>query len=106
AGSDAFNNEIEALQKTIDQYCDKLDGLVAGISVGSEDLYRNSPTGIVNGENPGTNPDVLVDYIGRVRETVKGSCLSDVPIGHVDTWTAFANSSNNAVIEALDWLGM
>lgn len=106
AGGEAFNNEIEALQKTIDQYCGKLDGLVAGISVGSEDLYRNSPTGIVNNENPGANPDVLVDYIGRVRETIKGSCLSDVPIGHVDTWTAFANSSNNAVIEALDWLGM
>ena len=106
AGEDAFNNEIEALQKTIDQYCDRLDGLVAGISVGSEDLYRISPTGIQNGENPGANPDTLVNYISRVRDTVKGSCLSNAPIGHVDTWTAYANSSNQALIEACDWLGM
>jgi len=106
AGDEAFNGEIEALQKTIDQYCDQLDGLVAGISVGSEDLYRNSPTGIENGEYAGANPDTLVGYIERVRETIKGSCLSDAPIGHVDTWTAYDNSSNSAVIEACDWLGM
>lgn len=106
AGEESFNNEIAALQKTIDQYCDKLDGLVAGISVGSEDLYRNSPTGIGNGENPGTNPETLADYISQVRKTIKGTCLSDAPIGHVDTWTAYANSSNQALIEACDWLGM
>jgi len=106
AGDEAFNNEIAALQKTIDQYCDQLDGLVAGISVGSEDLYRNSPTAIRNGENPGANPDVLVRYINRVRETIKDTCLSDVGIGHVDTWTAYDNSSNSAVVDALDWVGM
>lgn len=27
-------------------------------------------------------------------------------MGHVDTWTAYDNSSNSAVIEACDWLGM
>lgn len=106
AGDEAFSNEIAALQKTIDQYCDQLDGLVAGISVGSEDLYRNSPTAIRNGENPGTNPDVLVRYIERVRDTIQGTCLSDIGIGHVDTWTAYDNSSNSAVVDALDWVGM
>ena len=91
---------------TIDQYCGQLDGLVAGISVGSEDLYRNSPTGIENGEWAGANPGTLAGYIGRVRETIKGTCLSSAPIGHVDTWTAYANGSNSALIEACDWLGM
>lgn len=107
SGGDAqFAAEIEALTNTIDQYCDQLDDLVAGISVGSEDLYRISPTGIAAGENPGVGPDVLVNYISKVRETIKGSCLSDVPIGHVDTWNAYSNASNNALIEACDWLGM
>lgn len=106
AGEAAFNGEIEALQKTIDQYCDQLDGLVAGISVGSEDLYRISPIGIGNNENPGASPDTLVGYIDQVRKTIAGTCLSNAPIGHVDTWTAYDNSSNSALIEALDWVGM
>lgn len=106
AGQDNFNNEIEALQKTIDQYCDQLDGLVAGISVGSEDLYRDSPIGMEAGENPGAGPKVLAGYIKQVRETIKGSCLKDAPIGHVDTWTAYVNGTNQPLIEACDWLGM
>jgi glucan endo-1,3-beta-D-glucosidase len=106
ASGDGFANEISALKNTADQYCDQLDGLVAGISVGSEDLYRISPTGLKNNENPGAGPDVLVDYIKQTRDAIKGTCLESVPIGHVDTWTAYANASNNALIEACDWLGM
>ncbi|KAF4991703.1 hypothetical protein FGRMN_7648 [Fusarium graminum] len=106
ASGDGFANEIEALKNTADQYCDQLDDLVAGISVGSEDLYRISPTGIAANENPGAGPDVLVDYIKQTREAIKGTCLESVPIGHVDTWTAYANGSNIALIEACDWLGM
>ncbi|RGP59594.1 murein transglycosylase [Fusarium sporotrichioides] len=106
ASGNGFANEIAALKNTVDQYCDQLDGLVAGISVGSEDLYRISPTGLKNDENPGADPAVLVDYIKQTREAIKGTCLESVPIGHVDTWTAYANTSNNAVIEACDWLGM
>ncbi|KAF4976333.1 hypothetical protein FZEAL_6977 [Fusarium zealandicum] len=106
AGGEAFNNEIAALKNTAAQYCGQIDDLVAGISVGSEDLYRNSPTGIKAKENPGTNPDVLIDYISKTRQAIKGTCLEAVPIGHVDTWTAYANDSNNALIDACDWLGM
>ncbi|KFA49052.1 hypothetical protein S40293_06181 [Stachybotrys chartarum IBT 40293] len=106
AGDDAFGNELAALQRTIDQYCSQLDGLVAGISVGSEDLYRISPTAIANNEYAGASPDKLVGYIARVRDTIRGSCLTDIPIGHVDTWTAYVNGSNSAVIDAIDWLGM
>ncbi|KAG9256436.1 glycoside hydrolase superfamily [Emericellopsis atlantica] len=106
AGDDAFGSEIAALQNTIDQYCDQLDGLVAGISVGSEDLYRISPTGIANDENPGASPDTLVNYIQRTRDTIKGSCLADVPVGHVDTWTAYVNGTNQPVIDAVDFVGM
>ncbi|KYK59587.1 hypothetical protein DCS_00719 [Drechmeria coniospora] len=105
AGESVFLNELAAVEKTIKQYCGALDGLVAGISVGSEDLYRISPIGMENSPDPGASPDTLVSYIEQVRKTVKGTCL-DVPIGHVDTWTAYVNGSNKAVIDAADWLGM
>ncbi|RAL58996.1 hypothetical protein DID88_009025 [Monilinia fructigena] len=41
-----------------------------GISVGSEDLYRNSPTGIAAKAGYGANPDELVNYIKQVREAI------------------------------------
>ncbi|EHK20432.1 glycoside hydrolase family 17 protein [Trichoderma virens Gv29-8] len=106
AGDAAFANEIAALKATISQYCGQLDGLVAGISVGSEDLYRITPTGVASHAGPGAQPGTLVNYINQVRDTVKGSCLSDVPIGHVDTWNAWVLDSNKPVIDAVDWLGM
>lgn len=106
AGRDAFDSELSALEKAISEHGDDLAPLVAGISVGSEDLYRNSPVGIAAGEYAGAEPSTLVDYIDRVRKTIKGTALSDAKIGHVDTWSDFVNGSNSAVIEACDWLGM
>ncbi|WYZ45234.1 hypothetical protein EsH8_VIII_000550 [Colletotrichum jinshuiense] len=106
AGDAAFANELEALKKTVSQYGSQLSGLVAGISVGSEDLYRHSPTGIANGEYSGAEPSTLVKYFEQVREVIKNSPLSSAPLGHVDTWTAWVNGSNKAVIDASDWIGM
>ncbi|KAI7784781.1 gpi-anchored cell wall beta-endoglucanase [Diaporthe eres] len=106
AGDANFANEIAALKSAIGTYGSQLGGLVAGISVGSEDLYRISPTGILNKENPGVGPDVLVGYIKQVRDAIAGTPLSGVPVGHVDTWTAWVNASNDAVISASDWLGV
>uniref|UniRef100_L2GBE6 Probable glucan endo-1,3-beta-glucosidase eglC n=1 Tax=Colletotrichum fructicola (strain Nara gc5) TaxID=1213859 RepID=L2GBE6_COLFN len=106
AGDAAFANELEALKKTVSQYGSQLNGLVAGISIGSEDLYRHSPTGIANGEYAGAEPNTLVGYFDQVREILKGSPLSSAPLGHVDTWTAWVNGSNKAVIDACDWIGM
>lgn len=54
----------------------------------------------------GKNPDDIVNDIKTIRSTISGTKLEGVPIGHVDTWTAWANSSNNAVIDAVDWLGL
>ncbi|KAK5998275.1 putative glucan endo-1,3-beta-glucosidase eglC [Cladobotryum mycophilum] len=106
AGDAAFADEIAALKNTIDQYCDKLDGLVAGISVGSEDLYRVTPIGQASKAGPGAEPETLVKYVKQVRDTIKGSCLEHAPIGHVDTWTAYVEGSNKILIDNLDWLGM
>ncbi|KAG6311689.1 hypothetical protein E4U22_002479 [Claviceps purpurea] len=106
AGQDNFNNELAALKNTIQQYCDQLDGLVAGISVGSEDLYRMTPTSQKNSPDPGASADTLIKYIKEVRSAVKGSCLEKAPIGHVDTSDAYAIEANLAVIDELDWVGM
>ncbi|KAH8889817.1 glycoside hydrolase [Thozetella sp. PMI_491] len=107
SGGDAnFANELSALKKAISQYGKDLAPLVAGISVGSEDLYRISPTGILNHENVGTGPDVLAGYIKQVRDAISGTALSGASIGHVDTWTAWVNASNKATIDAVDWVGV
>lgn len=48
AGQETVTNELTALKSAIDQYGKKFTDLVVGISVGSEDLYRISETGIEN----------------------------------------------------------
>lgn len=105
AGEDAFKQELTALENAIKQYGTRFTSLIAGISVGSEDLYRVSPTGIENKSGAGSTPDALVSYIKQVRSTISGTAASGAKIGHVDTWTAWVNGSNAAVINAVDWLG-
>jgi glucan endo-1,3-beta-D-glucosidase len=100
-----FNYELKALNSAIETYGDKLTDVVVGISVGSEDLYRNSPAGIAAGSYVGSHPEVIVDYIQQVRKAVDGTALKDTPIGHVDTWTAWTNSSNQAVTDNCDFVG-
>lgn len=106
AGDAAITNEIQALLSAIEQYGTDFTSLVAGISVGSEDLYRISPTGILNKENPGADPLTIAGYIKQVRDAIASTSLASAPIGHVDTWTAWVNSSNQAVIDAADWIGV
>ena len=101
-----MTNEISALTAAIQTYGTSFTDLVVGLSVGSEDLYRNSPTGIENDSGIGANPTDIVNYITQVKKALSGTSLSDVSIGHVDTWNAWTNGSNNAVIEAIDWLGV
>jgi glucan endo-1,3-beta-D-glucosidase len=106
SGQANFNNEIAALKSAIQQYGRAFTDLVVGISVGSEDLYRITPTSIQNGGGPGAQPAELLNYIRQTRDAIRGTPLQGKPIGHVDTWTAYVNASNNAVISALDFLGV
>ncbi|KAJ5363668.1 glucan endo-1-3-beta-glucosidase eglC [Penicillium cataractarum] len=99
------DNEIAALKSAISTYGESFTKLVVGISVGSEDLYRNSVTGSENDAGVGINPDLLVTYIKEVKSAISGTTLSGASIGHVDTWDAWTNSSNSAVIDEIDWLG-
>lgn len=106
ADQSAFNNELAALRSALATYGQSFADLIAGISVGSEDLYRISPTGIENHSNPGLGPAEVANYILQVRNLIVGTAASGKPVGHVDTWTAWVNGSNAAVINAVDFLGM
>jgi glucan endo-1,3-beta-D-glucosidase len=105
-GQATVDNEITALKNAIAQYGSEFTSRVVGISVGSEDLYRESPTGIEAMAGIGANPADIVNYINQVRSAIAGTGLSSVPVGHVDTWTAWVNGSNSAVVGASDFLGM
>ncbi|KAF2152167.1 glycoside hydrolase family 17 protein [Myriangium duriaei CBS 260.36] len=107
SGGDAgFQNELNALTAAITQY-PSLASQIVGISVGSEDLYRISPQAVQAGStNPGAEPNTLVGYIGRVNSAIANTAWSSVPVGHVDTWTAFANTSNDAVAAACSFVGV
>jgi glucan endo-1,3-beta-D-glucosidase len=98
-GDQAIVNELAALEAAISQYGTDFTDLVVGISVGSEDLYRDANNEV------GTSAQTLLDCISRVRSTIAGTALEGTPVGHVDTYDSFLNATNTAVIEAIDWLG-
>ncbi len=106
AGESNIQNEIIALKAAISTYGTAFTDLIASISVGSEDLYRISSTGVANKAGIGAEPQDVVNYIGQVRSAIAGTVASGALVGHVDTWTAWVNSSNNAVIDAVDFIGM
>ncbi|KAI1208164.1 glycoside hydrolase family 17 protein, partial [Annulohypoxylon truncatum] len=98
-GDQAIANEIAALKAAINQYGTSFTDLVLGISVGSEDLYRDA-----SGE-VGVSGATLINYISQVRSAIAGTALAGVPVGHVDTYDSFLNATNSAVIDNIDWLG-
>lgn len=58
AGEEIVNNELTAIEAAIEKWGTKFTDLVVGISVGSEDLYRISETGIENDSVSSTNGPV------------------------------------------------
>lgn len=80
-----MDNEIAAVKAAINQFGDSFTSRVAGISVGSEDLYRDSVIGIQNDSGIGAGPDIIAAYIDKVRSALSGTMLGSAPIGHVDT---------------------
>ncbi|EGS17829.1 uncharacterized protein CTHT_0071830 [Thermochaetoides thermophila DSM 1495] len=106
SGTDSIENELSALKKAIKKYGKDFTDLVIGMSIGSEDLYRVSETGIKNKAGVGAGPQTLIKFINDYKKAIADTPLASVPIGHVDTWDAWTNSSNKAVIDALDWIGV
>lgn len=106
SGTDNIDNELAALKNAVTKYGKSFTDLVIGISIGSEDLYRNSVTGVTNGAGVGTQPDVLLGFINAYKKAVADTALANVPVGHVDTWDVWPNATNKAVLDAVDWVGV
>jgi glucan endo-1,3-beta-D-glucosidase len=106
SGTDNIDNELKALSAAVDEYGTKLTDLVIGLSVGSEDLYRVSEPGIRNKAGIGNSAEMIVKFIKTAREKLASTPLKDVKITHVDTWTAWVNTSNKAVIDEIDFLAV
>lgn len=106
SGTSTIDSELKALKTAVDKHGSKLTDLVIGLSVGSEDLYRLSESGIENQAGIGAGPSVVVNFIKKARDAIAGTALSKMPVGHVDSWSAWQNKSNKAVVEAVDFLGM
>lgn len=106
SGTDNIDKEISALKKAVSQYGSKFTDLVIGISIGSEDLYRDSVTGIKNKGGVGNSPKAILGFIDDFKKAFKGTDLSKIPVGHVDTWDAWTNSTVKPVIDAVDFLGV
>lgn len=103
SGTDSIENEINALKAGLEQHGDDLAKLIIGVSIGSEDLYRAGATGVENEAGIGAGPDILVKFIKEFKNEFS---KYDFSIGHVDTWDAWTNGSNSAVIDNVDWLGV
>ncbi|EFQ94769.1 hypothetical protein PTT_07457 [Pyrenophora teres f. teres 0-1] len=101
-----IDGELKALTAAVKQYGTKLTDLVVGCSVGSEDLYRNSIDGVEAKAGVGNSAEMIVKFIKDTRQALAGTPLKDVKITHVDTWTAWVNGSNKAVIDELDFLSV
>ncbi|CCC14351.1 hypothetical protein SMACR_08936 [Sordaria macrospora] len=106
SGTNTIEPEIKALQNAIKKHGKKLTDLIIGASIGSEDLYRVSVTGIKNKSGVGAGPNELVKFIGDWKKAFQGTALANVPIGHVDTWDVWVNGTNKPVIDAVDWVGV
>ncbi|KAL8683292.1 MAG: hypothetical protein Q9224_006698, partial [Gallowayella concinna] len=101
AGQAAFSNETIALTAAIVAYGQQFTDLIAGISVGSEDLYRSSPVGIQNKSPPGDTVVNLTSYIKQTRnvlQTTSNGIAASIPVGHVDTWQIWQSYPNIAAL--------
>ncbi|KAK4901011.1 hypothetical protein LTR27_002195 [Elasticomyces elasticus] len=86
-----YTAEKNALEAAINAHGH--DWIIA-ISVGSEDLYRGD-----------TTASTLSQQIYDVRGMVRAMGVTQ-GVGHVDTWTAWVDNANKAVITASDFIGL
>lgn len=106
SGTTDISGEINVLKKAVTTYGSKFTDLVIGMSIGSEDLYRDSPTGKANKAGIGASPETILKFIKTYKEGVANTPLASKPVGHVDTWDVWPNANVKAVIDAVDFLGV
>ena len=92
AGQTTVTNELKALATAVKQM-PKLSGQVVGISVGSEDLYRQT-----------ASATSILSYISQTRTAMSTAGVNWL-LGHVDTANIWQDSDGQSVIEKIDWIG-
>ncbi|KAH8171220.1 putative glucan endo-1,3-beta-glucosidase eglC [Sarocladium implicatum] len=107
SGTDNIDKELSALNKAVKKFGKDFTDLVIGISIGSEDLYRDSVTGRKNDpDGLGNSPEAIVGFIEDYKKAFAGTALGKIPVGHVDTWDVWPNSTVKPVIDAVDFVGL
>ncbi|KAH9881848.1 hypothetical protein J1614_001019 [Plenodomus biglobosus] len=106
SGTNSIDNELKALEAAIEEHGTRLTDLIIGLSVGSEDLYRDSEPGRRNKAGVGNTADAIIRFIRTTRERLANTALSNIKITHVDTWTAWVNGSNKAVVDEVDFVSV
>ncbi|KAL8861806.1 MAG: hypothetical protein Q9178_001675 [Gyalolechia marmorata] len=86
-----YQAEKAALVQAIEKYG---TAWIVAVSVGSEDLYRGD-----------TDAATLVRQLNEITELLCGRGACHIEVGHVDTWTAWVDPKNEAVIRACDFVG-
>ena len=104
AGPEQINSEIAAIQAALAAHGQSLIDLITGISVGSEDVYRITPLGVASNAGTGADPATIASYVSQVRSALN----LGKPVGHVDTYNTWSNSSGwmGEVVNAVDFVGM
>jgi glucan endo-1,3-beta-D-glucosidase len=101
-GDTNFTHETEALASAITQYGTAFTDLIVGISVGSEDLYRNC----VTTDGVGDTAANINEYILQTRAVLTNANLSRF-VGHVDTYGIWTNPSiGGLVLPNVDFVGV
>ncbi len=90
SGDTNFAYKTEALASAITQYGTPFTDLIVGISVGSEDLYRNSVT-------TDDNPANINKYIPQTRALLTNA-NSNKLVGHVDTYDIWTNAASGGLV--------
>jgi glucan endo-1,3-beta-D-glucosidase len=85
SGTDNIDKELTALKKAVTKHGKDLTDLVIGISIGSEDLYRTSVTGVINKSGVGNTPEAILGFINDFKTEFKGTGLASTPVGYVPT---------------------
>jgi glucan endo-1,3-beta-D-glucosidase len=106
SGTNSISREINALKETVQKHGTKFTDLVIGISVGSEDLYRDSITGQKNKAGVGASPQTILKFIKDYKDGVANTPLASKPVGHVDTWDVWPNATIKPVMDAVDFIGV
>ncbi|TLS22386.1 uncharacterized protein PpBr36_10081 [Pyricularia pennisetigena] len=113
SGQVGFTRELNTLVAALADpaYGSQLAGLVVGLAVGSEDMFRADA--IARGTcgadvsrcAAGATAAEIAAYVQQTRAALQGTALAGVAIGHVDTPGAWVLDGAAALVQQLDWVG-